>query len=171
MPPVPFRCAAEGVAIQISNGQMLTDQASLGPDPGDPTLCRWKRGFTTSETYFGLVGRTTTEGLDELRAGLRDLFGGQRTEFSVCKSSLSVGGARTEYDDTWKRLPNQTLTVAGRTINAVVFQNTQQSPRFPGVSTQTLYHDPASGLWVKRDVVAAAGVRWGDPWEIVKISP
>ena len=170
LPPVAFRCAAEGVAIQVSNGQMLTDQASLGPDPGDPTLCRWKRGFTTTETYFGLVGRTTTDGLPELRAGLQDLFSGRRTEFTVRKSALAVGGQRNEYDDTWKCLPDAVITVAGRTINTVVFQNTPRALTFPSSSFQTLWYDPALGIWVKRDVVVHPGNRWGEPWEVVKIT-
>ena len=95
---------------------------------------------------------------------------GQRTEFTVRKSGVSIGGQRNDYDDTWKRLPNATITVAGRTFTAVVFQHTQQSPRFAGVSTQTLWYDPTLGIWVKRDVVVAPGVRWGEPWEVVKIT-
>lgn len=170
LPPVAFRCAAAGVAVQVSNGQMLNDQVSVGPDPDDPTLCRWKRGFTTAESYFGLVSRTTTEGLAELRAGLQDLFSGKRTEFTVRKSAIAVGGGRNDYDDTWKRLPDAVITVAGRTINTVVFQNTPRALTFPTSSVQTLWYDPALGVWVKRDVVVHPGNRWGEPWEVVKIT-
>lgn len=170
MPPVLFKCPANGTAVEVQVEQQLNDSVSQGPDPSDPTLCRWKRGFTTTETYFGLVTRATTDGFAELRTGFQALFSGQRTEFSVRKSSLAINAGRNEYDDTWRRLPNETLTIAGRTMNTIVFENDQRAVQMPAVGSQKLWYDPATGIWVKRQVKVQAGTRWGSDWEVVKIS-
>jgi hypothetical protein len=170
MPPVAFKCPANGIAVEIRVEQQLNDSVSQGPDPSDPTLCRWKRGFTTTEIYFGLVTRSTTEGLPEIRAGFQGLFSGERREFSVRKSSLAINSGRNEYDDIWRRLPNETLTIAGRTMNTIVFENDQRALRMPAVGSQKLWYDLATGMWVKRQVKVQPGTRWGSDWEVVKIS-
>jgi hypothetical protein len=171
MPPVQFRCPASGTKVESRTDQQVFEWESLGAEADDPTLCHRKSGmWTTGEFYFGLTSRATTDGLAELRAGYQDLFSGRRTEFTVRTSGISVGGQRNDYDNTWKRLPDEAIVVAGRTVNAVVFQHFQQSPRFAGGSTQTLWYDPQTGVWVKRQVTVAPGNNWGSNWEVVKIT-
>lgn len=135
MPAIAFKCPVNGLAIESRTEHQINEFVSQGPDPSDPTICRWKRGFTVTESYFGLVTRATTDGLAELRAGLQALLNGQQTEFSVRKSGIAVGGGRNEYQETWRRLPNETLTVAGRTVNTFVLQNDQR-----GVQRTSLAH-------------------------------
>jgi hypothetical protein len=170
-PAVQFQCPANGTKVRYKDEHQIYGYESLGPAADDPTLCRSKSGmWSTNELFFGQISRNITVGLDEVKAGFHDLFTGRKTEFSVQTSGLSVDGTRNEYDNLWTRLADEPVSVAGRSITAVVIRHEQQSPRFAGQSSQTLWYDPQTGVWVKRQVSAAPGNRWGTSWEVFQIA-
>ncbi len=171
---IAFQCPKAGTEIETNNGTMAETRTSQGADPSDPLLCVSKRSLTTTALHYGFYNRNiSAEGLAKLRQGMADLFAGRTESFTAVFDSHSTSGGRFTYEDTWKRLDPETLTIAGKSISAVPFERTQRGMagnRFQGVEKR--WYDPASGVWVKRMRVSGGeqSQAFLVNWEVTKIT-
>jgi len=136
-------------------------------------LCKTKRGFSTGEFYYGRFSNNISpDGLAALRQGFADLLAGTRTQFTTRYETAASGGNRFTYEDTWRRIGIETITIAGQPIAAVAFERAQQNLGAIFQGTEKLWYDPSSGVWVKRTKTAGGETsqNFAIDWEVSKIS-
>jgi hypothetical protein len=168
---VEFRCPAAGTVVTTKSSTAVTEWTSQGADPSDPTLCIRKQGATTTERYFGLVGRNTAGSrVAELKKGMGDIIAGSQTEFSF-RYDVNQGTERWSFVDTWTRVGSETLTIGGRNVETIILEQTQQNLTRPFKGTARFWLDRSSGIWMKRVVVSAEPkYPWGEQFEVSRIS-
>ena len=166
---VEFRCPSAGTVVTTKSAISITDWTSLGAEPTDPTLCLRKQGFTTTERYFGIYGQNTVgSSAAELKKAMMDIIAGTRTDFSF-RYKLNQGEG-WNFEDKWTRVGAETLTIDGKKIETLVFEQTQQNLTRPFKGTAKWWLDPLSGIVLKRAVVSAEpNYPWGEQFEVTKI--
>ncbi len=145
---IEFKCPKEGSVTEIESQGQVRETTNLGPMPDDPVKCRWKRGFSTGGNLFGFWGFETAD----IRRGMTELFAGA-AEVSFKYQGGGSGGGQWTYEDTWRRMGTETVTIAGAPVVAHVFQRTNHNQTMGGKWVFRLLFDPASGEWVKRTLV------------------
>jgi len=167
---VEFRCPSAGTAVTQKSATAVTDWTSQGADPTDPTLCVRKQGFTTTERYFGIFSRTVAgSGTADLKKAMSEIISGIRTDF-ILRYEVNQGSERWKFEDRWTKVDIEALTIDGRKVNAIVFEQLQQNHTRPFKGIAKWWLDPSSGVVMKRVVVSAGpNYPWGDQFEVTKI--
>lgn len=175
-PPAPtakveFRCPSAGVTVTTKSATSVTEWTSQGADGSDPTLCIRKRGFTTTEQYFGIFGRNIAgASVADLKKSMQELIGGTRNEFSL-RYEVQAGSERWTFEDKWVRVGIETLTVGGRRHETILMEQMQQNLTRPFKGTARWWLDPSSGILLKRTVMSTEpNYPWGENFEVTGIA-
>jgi hypothetical protein len=168
---IVFKCPKAGTVIEWKTAAQINERTSLGSEAGDPLTCISKRGFATTESLYGFYNKNVSaQGLVDVRRGFGELFAGQKTEVTVRFDAASTGGGRFTYEDTWKRLGSETLTIAGKPISAIKFERTQLNLTNPFKGSYHAWYDPASGVWVKLKTIQVDRNVPDSDYDVVKIT-
>lgn len=168
--PMAFRCPANGVSTQVQDFAQIVTVNYQGTT-GDPTLCQFTRSGQSQSNYFGQYPLGVSMGLGQLRTGFASLFAGTATSFSADYRVDFLGGRQATFNDTWSVLGVDTVTIGGQPVRTLVFQRIQRGEvgnAFQGTERQ--WYDPASGVWVKRQVINTNGWSWGPDWFVTSIT-
>jgi hypothetical protein len=168
--PMQFQCPANGVSTQVQDFAQIVTVNYYGTT-GDPTLCQFARNGVSQSNYYGQYPLGVSQGLGALRAGFASLFAGTATSFSADYRVDFLGGRQAYFNDTWTVLGVDTLNIGGQPVRTLVFRREQKGEvgnAFDGVERQ--WFDPASGVWVKRQVINTNGWGWGPDWFVTSIS-
>jgi hypothetical protein len=146
--PVDFACPKPGTIEERGPYK----RQSTGASPSDPYLCNGSDSWNKPQVLlFNFYKPEDVQGTD-VRTGMLDLFAGRKTSVTV---TLGAGSR-----ETWKILRREQITIAGRKIDAVVFD--QERERFatslrPFHGHYTRWLDPKNGLWVKAELTVISG--------------
>jgi len=170
MLPLQFQCPANGTNTSVQDFAQIVTVNYFGTT-GAPTLCQFARSGGTASNYHGQYPPGVSSGLGQLRAGFAALFAGTQTTFSGDYTVDFLGGRQAFFNDTWTVLGVDTLNIGGMPVRTLVFQREQRGRvgnGFDGVERQ--WFDPASGVWVKRQVINTNGWSWGPDWFVTSIT-
>ena len=146
--PIDFACPKPGTVEE--RGSYKTQYT--GTSTSDPYVCNGLDSWSKPQALLFNFYRPGDIERTDVRAGMLELFSGRKTSVSV---TLGAGGA-----ETWKVLRREQVTIAGRKIDAVVFD--QERERFatsthPFHGHYTRWLDPKDGLWVKAELSIISG--------------
>lgn len=160
-----YQCPPPGTYVETQTDSQILSRTHLGSIPDKPGGCLARRGSEVSESYFGFYFGSLTRGVEEARQGLSDLFADRRQSFTV-----TAGDARIEYNETWRRLGKETVSIDSKPTETVVFERDQVGAAGNSFSgTERLWFSPETNVWVKRQVIRKNGGSWGSDWEVKRI--
>jgi hypothetical protein len=99
---------------------------------------------------------------DDFRPGMNALLTGQTDKAHFIVAASINGNAPTRYSEqTWQRLPNETLTIGDRVVDAMVFRSRSVRKYVTGLPTgghvvMKRWFDPKTSIFVKKVVEETA---------------
>jgi hypothetical protein len=178
-------CPKDGTVISAKNTTGLYNSTARGSDPKDASVCIGVSEGPGSgvnngrevRRIYGYYDLTTynmsSTDQERARAALESLLTGARNEVEFELTEYLVG---TRYawtsNEHWKRTGQASLSVGGRSINAVSFQLETKyvsgSSQYHGV--WDLWYDPVSHIWLKGHVTMLGGTSRIQDNEVLSIS-
>lgn len=156
--PVVFSCPKPGTVEQRGGYTYKYN----GPSPRDPYLCTGVDSFDKPfARMFNWYGPSYSKA-PNLRSDMLGLLSGTQTSVSFTFEDKS--------SETWKFLRREHVTIAGKQINAMMFDHERQrhpNSTHPFHGHFTVWLDPANGLWVKSVLTSSDGevAREGKPYQ------
>jgi hypothetical protein len=173
-----FTCPRDGTWVEGMwvDSQYKFDTWYDGADPKDPAMC-YVRTMPLGPhgerihmiRLYNVFYRETlyeTHKLvynDDLPRGMNALLTGQTDKANFIFGIAVNGNTPKLYlDQRWQRLPNETLTVGDRVVDAMVFRCRTEREHIPGLrtgihATTKRWFDPKTSIFVKEVVEEAVG--------------
>jgi hypothetical protein len=145
-------CPKAGTVVDRTEGDVTMTTTYRGSDPSDPAICLSTTNGKEQRILYGVYLLTDQTGRFDGRSKLDQLFSGKAKEVSFTSTLPTVSQNISIYFDKWTRLDPQSMVIAGRTVNALVFQRTISGQSGNAFSARfTYFYDPVTAVWVKRN--------------------
>lgn len=148
-----FQCPKPGTVVSAASQATRTYH---GADPSDPEVCLATNSVTGKERIlFNYVSLPFYVPAEEsaARLAMRGVFSGQLREGRYTYTALAgstVGGATQApltRSRVWRRIGPETITVEGKSVDTVVFEQISTSSGRDYVTRSN--YDPNSGIWIR----------------------
>ncbi len=158
--PVAFACPAAGTRVTWNNSLIVTHG---GADPADPTVClvRFQNGPQLRMLYnIYDVPASDEAAIRRGMSALWPLTEGKSASFLFV--APSVAAQTFQYDETWRVVRAERITIAGQPRDTLVLRWTSQGRLGNAhLSHQTWWYDLTTRTFVKREVELVRGTtRW-----------
>jgi hypothetical protein len=173
-----FTCPRDGMWIERMwvDTQYVHDIWFDGADPKDAAMCYVRymplgphgERFHLSVLYDLFTYRSPFASSyrllynDDFRRAMNALLTGQTDKAHFILAASINGNAPTHYSEqTWQRLPNETLTIGDRVVDAMVFRSWSERKYVTGLPTgghvvTKRWFDPKTSIFVKKVVEESA---------------
>src|ERR1700753_742895 len=150
-----FSCPKPGTITQYQNGKVEYN----GTRNGDPYNCL-RTGITGEQRSF-LANYSAVADADypTVKKAMAEVLSKRAPTVTFTYTALSN---RTQYQEPWKYLRKDTVSVGGRSFEADVYECDHQGRQGNSHhSIWTLWLDPSRGIWLKNTISVVGGQATG----------
>jgi hypothetical protein len=152
---IGFSCPKPGTIAQFQNGKI----EYAGIRNGDPYNCMRIGMKGTKGSFLVNYYAVGNEDYSTVKKAMIELLSKRAPTVTFTYTALSN---RNQYQDTWRFLLKETISVGGRSFVADVYERDEQGRLGNSHhSIWTLWFDPRTGIWLKNKVAVVGGQAQG----------
>jgi hypothetical protein len=166
-----FNCPGAGTLMEGTSSGSTFKTKYIGADSNAPTVCRRTdlERQTDGSFIYNFYDLKFAASPAPIQASMDDLFSGRKNSVEFQRHSTLFGG--TDFIDTWTNAGREQIQIAGRKINAWIFNYELRGLRSAYHAKRKIWYDPATGLYVKSTYQHLDGaIGTAGPWEATSIS-